>query len=188
MMVDEEQVLLGFINGDIDHFYAGMYSKLLAYAVRCLGSNYSFLAEDCVQDAIVSSYEKRSTFELAWQLKGYVYTCVHNNCIELLRKTMREDKFASQQKTDIDEEVSAGMIEQETYDLLHRAIDELPDQYRQIFELNYEQGLKMKEVADALDITFEALKKRKIKMFNLLRERFKDNPAMQSLLFILSIC
>ncbi len=186
-MIDEEQILTDFINGDIDVFYKKMYSPLLAYAVRYLGNDYSFLAEDCVQDAIVLSYERRSTFNFMWQLKGYVYTCVHNNCINILRKTKLENDYAAQQK-DIEDEIAAGMIEQETIDLLHKAIEELPEQYRQIFELNYEQGMKMKEVADALNITFEALKKRKIKMFTLLREKFKDNMPMQALLYIITLC
>lgn len=186
-MIDEEQILTDFINGNIDVFYKRLYSPLLAYAARFLGNDYSFLAEDCVQDAIVMSYEKRASFNFPWQLKSYVYTCVHNNCINLLRKTKRENLYAAQQE-DIEDEISAGMIEQETIDLLHSAIDELPEQYRQIFELNYEQGLKMKEVADALNITFEALKKRKLKMFAILREKFKDNMSMQALLYILAMC
>jgi hypothetical protein len=43
-------------------------------------------------------------------------------------------------------------------------------------------------VAEELNISFEALKKRKLKMFALLRERFKNNSAMQALLFILVMC
>ena len=186
-MIDEEQILTDFINGDIDVFYKKMYWPLLAYAVRYLGNDYSFLAEDCVQDAIVLSYERRSTFNFMWQLKGYVYTCVHNNCINILRKTKLEHDYAAQQK-DIEDEIAAGMIEQETIDLLHKAIEELPEQYRQIFELNYEQGMKMKEVADALNITFEALKKRKIKTFALLRDKFKVHMPMHALLYIITLC
>jgi RNA polymerase sigma factor (sigma-70 family) len=186
-MFDEEQVLSDFISGGIDNFYEQMYSQLLGYAVRCLGNDYSFLAEDCVQDAVVAAYERRTTFEFAWQLKGFIYTCVHNNCIDLLRKTNRENDYVSMSKEE-EEEISAGIIEQETIDLLHRAIAELPEQYRRIFELNYEKGLKMREVAEELNISFEALKKRKLKMFALLRERFKNNSAMQALLFILAMC
>jgi RNA polymerase sigma factor (sigma-70 family) len=186
-MVDKEQILSEFINGDIDNFYMHMYSPLLAYAVRILGNNYSFLAEDCVQDAIASGYEKRSTFEFSWKLKSFLFTCVHNNCIDLLRKTKRQENFVSQQN-EVEEEISAGMIEQETIDMMRQAINELPEKYRQIFELYYEKGLKMKEVADLLDVTFETLKKRKSKMFSLLRERFKDNQPILELLFILAMC
>jgi RNA polymerase sigma-70 factor (ECF subfamily) len=186
-MVDKEQILSEFINGDIDNFYMHMYSPLLAYAVRILGSNYSFLAEDCVQDAIALGYEKRSTFEFSWKLKSFLFTCVHNNCIDLLRKTKRQDNYVSQQNV-VEEEISAGMIEQETIDIMRQAINELPEKYRQIFELYYEKGLKMREVADLLDITFETLKKRKAKMFSILRERFKDNGTVLQLLFILAMC
>jgi RNA polymerase sigma factor (sigma-70 family) len=186
-MVDKEQALYDFINGDLDNFYTIMYSPLIAYAVRYLGDNYSFLAEDCVQDAVESAYNKRDDFEFSWQLNSYIFTCVHNNCISLIRKSKRQINLQEQENSS-DEEISAGMIEQETIDMLHRAINELPEKYRQIFELNYNQGLKMKEVADALDITFETLKKRKAKMFTLLREQFKGNKAMQALLFILAMC
>jgi RNA polymerase sigma-70 factor (ECF subfamily) len=164
-----------------------MYAPLLAYAVRILGNNYSFLAEDCVQDAIALGYERRSTFEFSWKLKSFLFTCVHNNCIDLLRKTKRQENFVSQQN-DVEEEVSAGMIEQETIDMMRQAISELPDKYRQIFELYYERGLKMREVAELLDVTFETLKKRKSKMFSILREKFKDNEAMLELLFIVAMC
>lgn len=186
-MVDKEQILSEFINGDMDNFYLHMYSPLLAYAVRILGNTYSFLAEDCVQDAIASSYEKRLAFEFSWKLNSFLFTCVHNNCIDLLRKTRRQENFVSQQK-DIEEEVSAGMIEQETIDIMRQAINELPEKYRRIFKLYYEKGLKMREVADLLDITFETLKKRKSKMFSILRERFKDNETILELLLILAMC
>jgi len=186
-MVNKEQILSEFMDGYIDNFYIHIYPQLLAYAVRILGNNYSFLAEDCVQDAIALGYERRSSFEFPWKLQSYLFTCVHNNCIDLLRKTKRQESFVSQQDN-VEEEISASMIEQETIDIMRQAIDELPEQYRQIFELYYEKGLKMQEVADLLNITFGALKKRKSKMFTILREKFKDNgPALQ-LLFILAMC
>jgi RNA polymerase sigma factor (sigma-70 family) len=186
-MVDKEQILSDFISGDIDNFYVHIYPLLLAYAVRILGNNYSFLAEDCVQDAIALGYERRAAFEFPWKLKTFLFTCVHNNCIDLLRKTKRQETFVSQQN-DVEKEVLAGMIEQETIDTMRQAINELPEKYRQIFELYYEKGLKMKEVADLLDVTFETLKKRKSKMFTILREKFKGNEPILELLAILAMC
>jgi len=46
----------------LDAFYAETYAGLLLFAARKLGSDYAFLAEDCVQDAIFSTYQKRSDF------------------------------------------------------------------------------------------------------------------------------
>ena len=74
------------------------------------------------------------------------------------------------------------MIEQETLDLLHAAIDELPEELRQVFELNFEQGLRNAEAARLMSLSLNGFNKRKAKMISLLRNKFHDNDTM--LLFI----
>ena len=66
------------------------------------------------------------------------------------------------------------MIEQETLDLLYRAIDELPERYRTLFKLSFEQGLKNAEVAHLLHISESAVKKQKSQFIRLLRDKFSS--------------
>ena len=77
------------------------------------------------------------------------------------------------------------MIEQETLDMLNRAIQELPEKYRQIFEVNYEQGLKNADAAAALNLSLANFNKRKARMITLLRDRFRDSDTMQMLITVL---
>ena len=153
-----------------------------AFAARYLTDNYAMMAEDCVQDAIVNAYQKRHTFNSPIQMKAFLYTCVRNACISILRKIDSQQNYLSEQETEYEWEISAAIIEQETLDRLHAAISELPEKYRQIFDLDYEQGLKHAEIANLLGISIDGVTKRKAKMISLLREKFKDDKQM--LLFV----
>jgi len=167
-MAREEKVYTDFKNGQIDTLYAELYAPLMNYAARFLTNDYAMMAEDCVQEAIIKAYQTRDTFTSSYQLKSYLFTCIHNNCVSVLRKASSRQNYVLMPKEEIEQEFSASMIEQETIDLLHAAIRELPEKYQQLFELNYEQGLKNEEVARLLEISINGFNKRKAKMISLL--------------------
>lgn len=179
-----DKVYNDFKQGEINSLYAEMYVSMKAFAARYLTDAYALMAEDCVQDAIVNTYNTRDTFTSPFQFKAYLYTCIRNNCITLLRKANSYQNWLDQHEN-LEEELTAIIIEQETLDLLHKAIDELPEKYRQIFDLSYEQGLKNSEVAQMLGITVEAIDKRKAKMLAILRKKFRHNPTMLILITVL---
>lgn len=77
------------------------------------------------------------------------------------------------------------IIEQETLDLLHQAVSELPEKYRQVFEFSFEQGLSYAEAAEQLGITIDGYNKRRAKMIGILRKRFKDNEQFLMLLTLI---
>ncbi len=182
-MVITELIFNDFKQGIIDSLYAEAWSSLMAYAARALGDKYAMMAEDCVQEAIVKAYETRHTFSSPFQMKAFLFTCVHNQCISLLRKTGTHDRYLENISADaVEPEISAALIEQETLDLLHAAIDELPEELRQVFELNFEQGLRNAEAARLMSLSLNGFNKRKAKMISLLRNKFHDNDTM--LLFI----
>jgi len=56
---DYDYIYKSFIAGNVRPFYEDLYPGLLVYASRQLGDELSYLAEDCVQDAVMSSYTKR---------------------------------------------------------------------------------------------------------------------------------
>lgn len=186
-MVGEEKVYTDFKKGIIDTLYAEMYAPMMAYAARFLTNDYAMMAEDCVQEAIIKAYQTRGTFKSTYQLKAFLFTCIHNNCISVLRKVSSQQNYTNENKEEVEQEFSASMIEQETIEMLHAAIRELPEKYQQLFELSYEQGLKNEEAARLLDISVNGYNKRKAKMISLLREKFKDNELMQILITVLLV-
>ena len=182
-----EQIFQDFKAGRIDSLYAEGFSSLKAFAARYLTDSYSMMAEDCVQDAIVHAYETRHTFTSPLQMKGFLFTCVRNACISILRKVDSRQNYLSEQDEDFEQEFTAAMIEQETLDRLHDAIRQLPEKYRQLFDLSYEQGLRHAEVARLLGITIDGVQKRRAKMISLLRNSFRDDHQMLLFISIITI-
>lgn len=182
-----EQIFQDFKAGRIDSLYIQEFPSLKAFAARYLTDNYAMMAEDCVQDAIVNTYQARHSFTSPLQMKAFLYTCIRNACVSILRKVDSQHNYLSEQEEEYELEISATIIEQETLDRLHAAIGELPEKYRQIFNLDYEQGLRHAEIARLLGITIDGVTKRKAKMISLLREKFKGDKQMQMFVILLTI-
>lgn len=179
-----EDIYTDFIQGRLDSLYHKSYPSMKAFAARCLTDDYALMAEDCVQDSIIKAYNSRHMFRSTSQLKSFLYTCIHNKCVDVLRKAQSQLNYLYRQNL-LNEELSADIVEQETLDLLYEAIEEMPEKYRQIFELSYERALSNSEVANLLGITINGVSKRKARMVSMLREKFRDNENMQRIITML---
>ena len=166
-MVITEDIFAEFKTGRLESFYQKLYGGLLLYASRQLEPNFSFLAEDCVQDAIYKVYEMRDTFHSAATFKAYLYSCVHNRAISILRRQVAQENYLASHE---EEEYQSSLMEQEVLDLLFDAIRSLPERYRRLFDLSFEQGLKNAEVAALLNISESAVKKQKAALIKQLRD------------------
>ena len=72
MKVSEDidvQMLNEFKQGRLEMLYRRLYPALLLYAVRYAGEQNSFLAEDCVQNAVFNAWKRRLQFESVESLK-----------------------------------------------------------------------------------------------------------------------
>ncbi|MGN0281854.1 MAG: RNA polymerase sigma factor [Prevotella sp.] len=169
-------VIDDFARGKVDTLYERFFPGLLTFATNSLGLQYAFLAEDCVQEAIMKAYMKRKEFASDNHLKFFLYACVHNDAINLLRKHKVHEAYLEKCTNTFGYEHDPHdvLIVQETMDRLYDAIDRLPEKYRLLVELSFEKGLKNKEIADMLGITLFAVKKQKAKLIKLLRQSNVD--------------
>ena len=82
------------------------------------------------------------------------------------------------------------LIEQEVLELLFDSIQALPEKYRRLFDLSFEQGLKNAEIAKMLDISESAVKKQKSNMIRQMREemaRRTDKDYMAVVMFLMML-
>ena len=171
-----DEIYLRFCRGDVDLFYQDLYPGLLLYATRVLGPELAYMAEDCVQDAVGVSYDHRKELGGEKQWYTYILRSIRNRAIDITRRNDLRHKFSESQEIEaVTPDVSTVYIEHETLQRLYDAINSLPEKYRQIFDLSFEQGLKNAEVAEMLDIAEVSVKKRKARLIELLRERLGGN-------------
>lgn len=186
-MILDEKTLENFKSGKLAPFYRHAYGSLLSYATRILGENNAFMAEDCVQDVIIKTYELRYRIHQPEQWKSMLYTLIHNKCVSLLRKQSSHADFLSSSSQENNNEVELDMgqkmIEQETLDALFTVINRLPDRLRKIFELSFEEGLKNEKVAETIGISVSRVKQQKKQLIDTLRQQL-DPGSMVCLLVL----
>lgn len=174
-MYDFSKIFGDFRRGSIERFYRDLYPGMIVYAARQLGPELAYLAEDCVQDAILTSYNKRDDFENGPAWHTYLLRAVFNNAVNMVRHhsafgNYKDNQMNAGEDLHLDRSFETSMIEQEALEQLHAAVEALPEKMRQILVLSFRDGLKNAEIAERLGMAEITVKKQKAKMFVLLRD------------------
>lgn len=183
-IMQNSKILIDFCKGNLKSLYSSMYRPLMLYASRCLTVNFSFLAEDCVQDAIYKAYQSRHSFKTFGSLRSYLYTAVHNRSIDILRRSSAQERYLVDH-TIFSDDVFTDIIEQETMNRLFEAVDNLEEKDRTLFFL-YWEGHKTAEIAQMLDLAEITVKQRKARMVARLQKLISENGVMVLAMAILS--
>lgn len=108
-----------------------------------------FLAEDAFQTAMMKIWEKRSTFRGDSSLKTWVMQIAANTCRNVLRSS-----WFRRMKTFLPEEVLFSIPASDDAERreVRQAVLQLPPKYREVILLYYFQGMKIHEIASALNM------------------------------------
>lgn len=132
------------------------------------------LAADIVQDCFIKLWQIRRDFFYAHQVKSFLYTSVRNKALNEIEhsKVVNEytEKIIKKSKISFFHD---HVIEEETYRILTKAIDELPTQMRAIMYLALE-GNSNNEIAEKLGVSTETVKSLKKIAYKKLRIILKD--------------
>ena len=106
----------------------------------------------------------------------------------MMRKSRSGRSYIEENNPELEAEpdMSLTMIENETLELLYQAINNLPENLRQLIDLSFEQGLKNAEVARMLGVAEITVKKQKAKMITLLRMKLGGLLDDKSIMMLLS--
>lgn len=177
-MVLKEQVQLRKIRkGDIGSFeklFHRFYNGLCGYAETIVHKEE--VAEEVVQDVFYNIWKNREVMQINRSWQSYLYRSVHNNAVMYLRKQKREQLFGDEALTDpgsdnADPELL--MQRDELSDLISRTLEGLPERAREIFLMNREEGLKYREIAEALSISVKTVESNMGKALKALRKNLE---------------
>jgi RNA polymerase sigma-70 factor (ECF subfamily) len=111
-------------------------------------------AQDVFQEAFVIAFQKMSQYRFEGSFEGWLKRIFINKLIETLNKRKRETPFLDvlyqEDFVDEDQEIDSFSLPQEK---LLECIQQLPDQYRLVFNLYYFEKMKHKEIAGLLNIS-----------------------------------
>lgn len=187
-MKADERIFRDFQLSRMDSFYESMYPALVVYASNFLPSHLSFMAEDCVQDAVYSTFRYRSNIFSFSAFRSFLYKSVRNNAISVLRHDRSRENYVSVKFSD-EADLNDEILESETRRLINQAVDSLPEKLRSIFDLSYIQGLKNGEIAERLGISESSVIKQKAQIKLFLHDRiYGASPAIIAFFLMLFYC
>lgn len=164
MTFAENQTVIDLINrGDeqaMRFLFTTFYPRLYGYAIKFVKNDDA--AKDLVQECFIRLYEKHGELKDI-SLKSMLFTMVRNLCLNYMKHEIIIKKHISDtlQKhpderlynEDFNYERSSDMIIQDMERNINIAINKMPETTRNVFLMSREQGLKQKEIAQAIGLS-----------------------------------
>lgn len=171
--LSDEELMSRFKEGEETAFvalYDRYHHRLYGYCIKMLKD--AVLAEDIHQEVFIRVARKKGTFS-GGSFGGWLFAIARNQCLNAIRD--RTDHLSID-----DMEKVLVAPEQELYDeraeLLRKAVDQLPHDYREALVLRVYSGFSYQEIADITGAKLATVKVRihraKLKLHELLEPYF----------------
>jgi RNA polymerase sigma-70 factor (ECF subfamily) len=174
----DEDLLLGYRSeGDRWAFDALVYryeKELFGYLRHYLGGTE--MAEDVFQQTFLQVHLKCKQFDPGRRVRPWLYTVATNQAIDYQRRNRRHRMASLDRRSRSDTEEEAGSLtalldspepnpaqraeSAERHAQLRQAVEDLPEQTKQVVLLVYFRGLKYREAAEVLSIPVGTVKSR----------------------------
>jgi RNA polymerase sigma-70 factor, ECF subfamily len=162
-----------------EKLFADWYGLLHAYACSVLRDEA--LAGEAVQAVFCRIWERRDQLRIQASVSAYLFGSVYHECVSWLRRAKTQRRYRSDVRLRLgnsagrsmgqaSDKAEAGELERR----YQRALDELPEQCRAIFQLSRFSELKYKEIAEQLGISVKTVEAQISKALKLLRVRLAD--------------
>ena len=167
-------------NLSLQMLYRVFYKALVGFAVQM--TEEPQIAEDIIQEVFFNTWRKKNVFQSVGTLKAYLYNSTRNECINHIRRRQvrqehvkRIEEAYCEMRTDGNMELL--LHKEEVYRQLFVAIDQLPPKQREIFLLAM-KGKKNTEIAEAMGITLNTVKKQRQRGLESLRATMRPEAFL----------
>lgn len=155
-----------------EQLYKEYSSKLFSVCLK-YSRNYTE-AQDNLQEVFLLVYKKINQFGFKGSFEGWLKRITVNYVLQQYRTETKLHLV-----TEVADEIEEVEIETETVSLefLLKIIQELPDRYRMVFNLNVIDGFTHQEIAEMLDITIGTSKSNLHRAKAILKKKIETNSG-----------
>ncbi|TAL69996.1 MAG: sigma-70 family RNA polymerase sigma factor [Bacteroidetes bacterium] len=144
------------------------YQRLIASLIRKMIHNEDDV-KDLTQETFIKAYNALSTFQFGYAFSAWIYRIASNTCIDFLRKKRFPTVSINQPIAGAEEDMvfeiedrtyipDINYMNQERKNLLMKAINSLPENYREIIKLRHEDELDYNEIAVKMNLPLGTVK------------------------------
>lgn len=158
---------------ELEKLFNAYYSPVLLYSLTIVKNRDD--AEDIVQQAFISLWQKMSAADFHTSARAYLYKTVYHSSLDFLKHEKVKKRHEAEVLHYDAEPLDAYKNEEETlYTKLDEAIEALPEQCRRIFKMSRFDGLTYKEIAVELAISEKTVENQMGKALKTLRGQLKN--------------
>jgi len=150
------------------------YKSLHAYAFTILRDEIA--AEEMVQNVFYKLWERTENLSITGSVRAYLYRAVYNESLNYLKhlKVRSEHQLYVSHRNEGTDHASKKIQLKELEEKLHKALAELPEQCRTIFQMSRFEELRYREIADRLGISPKTVENQMGKALKILRVKLVD--------------
>lgn len=136
------------------------------------------VCEDIVQDTFLKIWKNRKEQEITTSIRNFLITSVKNNCLNYLKRQDLEQTYI-QRRGEQYEEFFPGTQDdlyttRELEQLIETALNKLPENIREVFEMNRFEGLTYARIAENKQISVKTVEAYMGKALKHLRKELSD--------------
>ena len=148
------------------------------------------VAQEILQDIFIILWEKRDTIDIQTSFRSYLFRIGENKVIDFYRKARRDQSLYAYIKAAATEHythIEEALLNRENAELLQKAVNSLPAQRKQVFELCKLQGKSYQEVSAALGISPSTINDHIVKATRAIRQYIYANGEIHTALLLFSV-
>ncbi len=175
-MLEHQKLLDKIQRGDKDAYnqmFVYFYSPLCEYASQFVSDTD---AEELVQELMLYVWENRKCLIVEKSLKSYLFVAVRNRCYNAIRDHRVKENihhFLYEKLKDQIEDPDYYMLNELAVNL-EKAIEELPESYRDVFKMSRFGEMSNAAIAKQLGISVKTVEYRITNSLKILRVKLKD--------------
>ncbi|OFX47869.1 MAG: hypothetical protein A2046_02830 [Bacteroidetes bacterium GWA2_30_7] len=175
MIIEQTQNIEKLDKKSFEILFKQYFSALCQFArkyVRDLDTS-----KEIVHDCFVSFWDKRDTIDLSKPVKTYLFTTVHNKCLNHIRNNKKFDQNVENfELLDLSYHYNASdsLVEQEISSQINTAIESLPEKCKEIFKMSRFEEMKYKDIAEKLNLSIKTVEAQMSKALQVMRTSLSE--------------
>lgn len=135
-----------------DIIFTRYYPRVKQFVHGFCGDEYE--AENIAQDIFMKLWIQRDKIPAIETLDAYVYMMAKNAALNALKRMVREQRSMAESLEVADNaNIEESLYGKELMEIIHRHIDQMPEQRRRVFTMSRIEGLRNEEIAQRLNIS-----------------------------------
>ncbi|MET0462535.1 MAG: RNA polymerase sigma-70 factor [Chitinophagaceae bacterium] len=151
------------------------FKNLHAYACSILKDEAE--AEEMVQQVFFKLWDRAENLSFSGPIAAYLYRAIHNECLNYIKhQKVRSNHqlYVAHSMKNQSEQEQGRLVGKELEARYKKALEELPEQCRLIFQLSRFGDMKYREIADELGISVKTVENQMGKALKILRQKLVE--------------